>query len=260
MAYTADGVKIEVGMTVYDRVLGRDRKLIVYEIIDDNSLRINDDQDVLSETVYSSLQALSDAHKILIFGGTFNPIHNGHLIAARIVAEELNINKVILIPSGKHPYKHDITECQLRLEMANLALEEDCGTFSVCDCEFNRERYSYSVDTAKWIKHTLYRKMEEVYWLIGSDNVYQIPSWYRADELVKEVRFVVASRRNDCIIFNGTKKERKILDKMHITYVDTPIIEISSSMIRERIKQGKSIKYLVPDTVEEFIYKNNLYR
>jgi len=204
--------------------------------------------------------------RILLFGGTFNPIHNGHLIACRSLAEGLGIKEIILIPSGKHPYKHDITDGPTRIEMLELAIDDEEGLFSICDCEFNREGFSYSADTARWIKEELYKKMEEVYWMIGEDNVAQIPKWYKAEEFVKEVRFAVACRRTDdyqnttTLTAAEAVEWRKIHEEMEIDFVDTPVIEISSSMIRERVKCGKSIKHLVPDKVEKYIMENNLYK
>jgi nicotinate-nucleotide adenylyltransferase len=160
------------------------------------------------------------AKRVLIFGGTFDPIHNGHLIACRTVAEGLGIKRIILIPSGKHPYKHDITSAKHRLAMTAFAVENE-PLFEVCDCEFNREGFSYSADTAVWIKEDLCRKMEEVYWMIGEDNVTQIPKWYKAEKFVQEVRFAVANRKTSNKIFEGTMYEKEIMERMHVEYVDT---------------------------------------
>jgi nicotinate-nucleotide adenylyltransferase len=258
MAYTADGKKVRRNMLVYDRVNGRRRKMRVEEVRG-NSLRIGLYMGVDADSVYSSPEALSIAERVLIFGGTFDPIHNGHLIACRTVAEGLGIKRIILIPSGKHPYKHDITPPEQRMDMVEVAVDEEYS-FEVCDCEFNRDGFSYSADTAVWIKQELYKKMEEVYWMIGADNVKEIPKWYKADKFVQEVRFAVANRKTSNSLFVGTDEEKEIMDKMHVEYVDTPIIEISSSMIRERVKNGLSIKYLVPDRVARYIEYNNLYK
>jgi len=259
MAYTADGKKVRCGMKVYDRVFMSERTMTVQEV-KGNTLKVNFFCGVPASTVYSTKEAVSIAERVLIFGGAFNPIHNGHLIACRALAEGLGIKEIILIPSGKHPYKHDITDGPTRIKMLELAIDEEESLFSICDCEFNREGFSYSVDTARWIKEELYKKMEEVYWMIGQDNVKEIPKWYRAGEFVKEVRFAVASRRTDNQEFEGTDEEKIIMNRMHLDFIDTPVIEISSSMIRERVKQGKSIKHLVPDKVEKYIRENNLYK
>jgi len=257
MAVTADGKKIRKGMKVYDRVNGRNRTLTVHEVRGDD-IRISQHVGVSASTVYSSKEALSISERVLIFGGTFDPIHNGHLIACRTVAEGLGISKIILIPSGRHPFKHDITEPYRRMDMVELAIDQEYN-FEVCDCEFNREGFSYSADTAVWIKQELYKTMEEVYWMIGEDNVSQIPKWYKAEKFVKEVRFAIASRKTSSPILMETDEEKNIMDMMHLNYVDTPIIEISSSMIRERVKKGLSIKYMVPDEVEKYIKANRLY-
>jgi nicotinate-nucleotide adenylyltransferase len=258
MAHTADGKKIRVGMPVYDRVHSSNRRLKVYEIRG-NDIRVGGGCGVSANSVYSSREALSISERVLIFGGTFDPIHNGHLIACRTIAEELGIDRVILIPSGKHPYKHDITPAADRLEMVKQAVEDEY-LFEVCDCEFNREGFSYSSDTAVWIKQELHKKMEEVYWVIGEDNIKEIPKWYKAADFVKEVRFAVAKRKTSNSLFDGTDEEKEIMDNMHIEYVDTPIIEISSSMVRERVKRGLSVKYLVPDKIIEYVDYEELYK
>ena len=257
MAYTADGKKIKIGDYVYDRPWISDRKIYAFGIEGDMILMGNGGA-VSASSVYSSKEALSASKRVLIFGGTFDPIHNGHLIACRTVAEGLGIDKVILIPSGKHPYKHDITPAKDRMNMTILATENE-PLFEICDCEFNREGYSYSADTAVWIKEELCRKMEEVYWMIGEDNVTQIPKWHKAEKFVEEVRFAVANRKTSQKIFDGTDEEKAIMDRMHIEYVETPIIEISSSMVRERLKNKQSVKYLVPDAVEWYIRERGIY-
>jgi nicotinate-nucleotide adenylyltransferase len=258
MAYTADGKKVKIGMYVYDRPWMSDRKIYVFGFEKDR-INMGNGGSVSASSVYSSREALSTAKRVLIFGGTFDPIHNGHLIACRTVAEGLGIKRIILIPSGKHPYKHDITPPEIRMEMVEAAIEDE-PLFEVCDCEFNRKGFSYSVDTAIWIKEDLCRKMKEVYWMIGADNVQEIPKWYRAEEFVKEVIFAVANRKTDGEKFQGTLHQHLIMERMHVEYVDTPVIEISSSMVRDRIKQDKSVKYLIPESVEDIIDKYNLYK
>ena len=260
MAYTADGKKVKMGMYVYDRPWMSDRKIYVFGVHDkEGMIDMGNGGAIDASGTYSSKEALSEAKRVLIFGGTFDPIHNGHLIACSKVAEGLGIKRIILIPSGKHPYKHDIPAPEIRMKMVEDAIEDE-PLFDVCDCEFNREGFSYSADTAVWLKEDLGRKMEEVYWMIGADNVTQIPKWYKAEEFVKQVRFAVANRKTDNKEFEGTYIEKDIMKMMHVTYVDSPVIEISSSMIRDRVKQGKSIKYLVPESVEKYIKDNNLYK
>lgn len=258
MSYTADGKKIRKGMKLWDRPFIANRKVTVQEVKGE-SVNIGSGCGVSASSMYSNEEALSVANRVLIFGGTFDPIHNGHLIACRTVAEELGIKRIILIPSGKHPYKHDITSPEMRMDMVRLAIEEDY-LFEICDCEFNREGFSYSADTAVWIKQELYKKMEEVYWMIGADNVKEIPKWHKAEKFVQEVRFAVANRKTSNSLFVGTDEEKEVMDNMHIEYADTPIIEISSSMVRERVSNGQSVHYLVPDMVARYIEDNNLYR
>jgi len=258
MTQTADGKRVRRGMKVYDRPWMANRTITVAGA-KDGMIDMGNGGGVPASCTYSSKEALSEAKRVLIFGGTFDPIHNGHLIACRTVAESLGIKRIILIPSGKHPYKHNITSPEIRMEMLEASIEDE-RIFDICDCEFNRGGYSYSFDTAVWIKEDICRRMKEVYWMIGEDNVAQIPKWYKAEEFVKEVRFAVACRKTNESDFNGTDEEKQIIEQMDIEYIDTPIIEISSSMIRDRVKQGQSIKYLVPELVEKYIKDNNLYK
>ena len=258
MAYTADGKKVRKGMKLWDRPWLGNRKVTVQEVRGD-MLNIGGGCGVTAKFMYSSEKALSIANRVLILGGAFDPIHNGHLIACRSLAEELGIKDIILIPSNNHPDKPNMTSAKARMDMVKLAAEQDCS-FQIGYCEFDRKGKSYSIETASWIKNELGKNPEEIYWMIGADNVNEISKWHQAEKLVKEVRFVVANRKTSNSVFVGTNKEKKIIDKMHIEYVDTPIIEISSSMIRDRVKNDKSIHFLVPDNVAAYIEENNLYR
>jgi nicotinate-nucleotide adenylyltransferase len=201
--------------------------------------------------------------KILLFGGTFNPIHNGHLIISRSIAESLDIKKILLIPSGNPPYKKNVLNPQIRLEMVKEAVGDD-PFYEICDCEFNRKGPSYSIDTIKWIKERYGKRMEQVYWMIGEDNLEELPKWYGIDKLVSECRFVVACRMSSEKEIEKTWKKsvkrNPNLEEMHVIFLQSPIINISSTMIRSRVQEGKTIKYIVPESVENYIIKNNLYQ
>jgi len=201
--------------------------------------------------------------KILLFGGTFNPIHNGHLIISRSIAESLDIKKILLIPSGTPPYKKNVIDPQIRLEMVKEAVGID-PFYEICDCEFNRKGPSYSIDTIKWVKETYDKTMEQVYWMIGEDNLEELPKWYGVDRLVSECRFVVACRMSNEQEMKKRWEKSVIrnpgLEEMHVTFLQSPIINISSTMIRDRVKEGKTIKFIVPEAVEEYINYYNLYQ
>jgi len=215
---------------------------------------------------------MSLGESILILGGTFDPIHIGHLIIAEGALNNLGIEKCILIPSSSPPHKDKIhTENNLRLEMVKIAIEGNEG-LSVSDIELRREEPSYTLITLNELKDEgLY---EELYFLIGADNLTEIKTWYNFDALLEITRFVIVPRSGCEKSFNliqRVKSGKKIddIDDEGLSYlidnidrIDTlnlPMIDISSTYIRELLYTGKSIKYLVPDGVIDYIYEHNLY-
>jgi nicotinate-nucleotide adenylyltransferase len=182
--------------------------------------------------------------KIGIYGGTFDPIHHGHLILAREALETLELEKVIFVPAAVSPLKESPAACaEVRLSMLRAAVEGETG-FTVDDCELLRSPPSYAIDTVKEI-----RKREsnaEIVYLIGEDNIATLPQWHRVKELQTLVRFVVLER-----IGLETKHGYEVVHRK---------IDISATDIRKRVASGRSIRYLVPAMVEEIIRRENLYR
>jgi nicotinate-nucleotide adenylyltransferase len=192
---------------------------------------------------------------LLCFGGTFNPIHHGHLICARAAAEIAHFNKIVLIPALIPPHKlnsAEIADPHHRLELCKKAVEAD-PLFEVSDIELLRDGPSYTFDTAT----ELFRQgHQEISWLIGADMVASLPRWHRARELVELIDFVVMARP-------GWQMEWKTLPQefRHLEHrvVATPLIAISATEVRERVRQGRSIDYLTPRPVVEYIQANRLY-
>jgi nicotinate-nucleotide adenylyltransferase len=182
--------------------------------------------------------------KIGIYGGTFDPIHHGHLILAREALETLGLEKVIFVPASVSPLKEPpAANTNIRLSMLQAAIEGETG-FTIDDCELLRPPPSYAIDTVQEI-----RKREsdaEMVYLIGDDNIATLPRWHRVTELEKLVRFVVL--------------ERTGLEIKHGYEVVRRRIDISATDIRNRVASGQSIRYLVPAMVEEIIRRENLYR
>lgn len=192
-----------------------------------------------------------------IFSGTFNPIHIAHLIIAQNVREKLNLNKVIFIPSYAPPHKGS---CKIspehRLNMINLAIEDNLY-FASSDIEIKREEKSYSYLTMKQLLSENNLK-DRINFIIGSDAFNFIDSWYEIDKLKSLVRFIILNRPSSpkkSELFQNIK-----LKDFEYKYVDVPMMDISSSDIRKKIKQNKAIKYLVHHKVENYIYKNCIYR
>ena len=182
--------------------------------------------------------------KIGIYGGSFDPIHHGHLILARDSLEQLRLDQVIFVPTNVSPFKQGtVASPEMRLSMLRAAIEGEAN-FAVNDCEVRRPPPSYTIDTVKAIRGQ--EGDAELVWLIGEDHVETLPKWHRFDELKRLVTFAVLAR-------SGNQADH-----------DYPIIcrkiDISGTDIRKRVARGLSIRYLVPPAVEEIIRQGNLYR
>ncbi len=200
-----------------------------------------------------------------LYGGSFNPIHFGHLISARSVAEQLGLSKIVLIPSASPPHKRaeDLAPAADRLEMARLAVAGD-PLFEVDDLELRRTGPSYTFDTV-----TEYRARvgpnTRLCWLIGADSLPELATWSRIARLVEAVEIVTAARPG----WRRSDDELKALraaigdnavGKLLRSCLVTPEIGISASEIRDRIRSGKSVRYLLPRAVAEYISGRRLYQ
>ena len=195
---------------------------------------------------------MTSPKKLGILGGTFDPIHMGHLVLAEQAREQFQLEQIIFIPSASPPHK---TEQELslaihRFEMTKLALEGN-RYFSVSDIELKRKGLSYTIETLRELKG-LY-KDSEIYFLTGSDVLEEITTWKDPEEIYKLARIVIAVRPG----FDKFDPENHFAKKSVIVRITG--VDISSTQIREKVRNGESIKYLVPSKVEEYIKKKNLY-
>lgn len=199
---------------------------------------------------------------ILLFGGTFDPIHNGHLVVAQYVAKHLGIDKVYIIPAAISPHKLDkkITSGQHRYEMAKLATR-GMDLFEVSDCELHRPGASYTFDTIYHFEKKY--PQAKLHWLIGADCLEHLHNWYRVDKLVTHCTIVTASRPG--FRFAVNKYLHDVLDdekieeiRSHI--IATPLLDISSTAIRECISANKDCSGMTPAVILEYISQHNLYR
>jgi nicotinate-nucleotide adenylyltransferase len=191
----------------------------------------------------------------LWFGGSFNPIHVGHLVCARAVAEAAGFDQVTLIPSGQSPHKSAefaMAEAHHRLEMCRLAIAGD-DFFTVDDIEVSRAGPSFTVDTVAELKR---RGEPEVAWLIGADMALFLPSWHQPATLLAETNLILMARRGWSIDWLKMPAEYRHLEKNVVT---APQLEISSTTLRDRLAAGKSIRYLTPDPVIQYIEEKQLY-
>jgi len=195
----------------------------------------------------------ASSKKIGIFGGTFNPPHIAHLVAAESVRDHLKLDKVLFVPAAIPPHKVDekIISAELRLEMVTLAIKDN-PAFEVCDIELRRGGASYSIDTIIELK----RKFpgDDFFFIMGIDLLNDFYSWKNPEKLLDECNVVVMDRPG----FSGESVDKKLLRRVEI--VNVPSMDISSSEIRRRVRFGKSIKFLVPPAVEDYIRANSIYR
>lgn len=201
------------------------------------------------------------AERIGLFGGSFNPVHNGHLIAARAIREKLGLGCVLFLPSHRPPHKENksLAEAKHRAHMVQLAIECEPG-FGFDDNDMIRTGPCYTIDTVTHFKSS--SPSAEVYWFVGADSLAELPTWHRAVELVSLCTIVTASRSKKPIDWSVLERAfgASGVEKLRSGIVDTPVIDISSTEIRRRVAAGFSIRYLVPETVRDYILKNGIYQ
>ena len=180
-----------------------------------------------------------------LFGGAFNPIHNGHMAVAHAAIKEARLDRLILIPTGNAPHKKEteISRCD-RLEMVKRAIRNE-EKMSVSDYEISRREVCYSADTAEYFK-SLYPE-DELFFIIGDDSYNQLDLWHEPHRIMKVSTLLVFPREGARVVPPAAKIE---MDR----------VEISSSEIREKIKLKKDFRNLLPKEVFDYIIKSNLYR
>jgi nicotinate-nucleotide adenylyltransferase len=191
----------------------------------------------------------------LCFGGSFNPVHHGHLVCARAVAEKAGFDRVVLIPSGQPPHKTELTDMaagEHRLAMCRAAVEGD-SLFEVENIEITRGGPSYTLDTVRQLRK---RGWEEIVWLIGADMALSLPSWHQSVILMAEVKFLIMARPGSHLDWTVLPAEFQSVAE---NVVVAPQIDISSSEIRRRVAAGQSIDYLTPPAVVDYIRAHGLY-
>lgn len=180
--------------------------------------------------------------RIGIMGGTFNPIHLGHLILSEYIREEASLDKIIFIPTGHPPHKdkNSVIDGFHRKKMLELSIKDN-PYFFLSDIELKRENKSYTIDTIAELRKV--HIDDELFMIIGADSLYNIESWKDSSKLLTEIDFVVADRilREKKNLIEEIKR-LNILHNIEIKYFDSPLIDISSTEIRDRIKKGKVYK------------------
>ena len=189
--------------------------------------------------------------RVGIFGGTFNPVHYGHLIAAQTVGVELKLDETVFVPCAHPPHKteRELAPAKDRLAMIRTAIHSN-PFFAVSDFEVKKGGKSYSIDTVKHFRG-LYPKRTKFFFIVGTDAAESLNTWKNIGELIKMVKFVGVNRP-------GYKP--RVRHSIKFKSMEIPGMEISSSFIRHCRHRGRSIRYLTHERVVEYIYKKNIYK
>jgi nicotinate-nucleotide adenylyltransferase len=195
--------------------------------------------------------------KIGILGGTFDPIHIGHLVVAEEARIKVGLNEVLFVPAGQPLLKPDrnITPADHRVEMVRRAIADN-PHFKLCTLEIERPGPSYTVDTLMMLREQLGSEVSLLF-ILGRDTLAELPSWKEPQKLVQLCRMVVAPRLGSKDLQHLETEIPGLLDK--VIQLDMPVIGISSSGIRQRIAQGLPMRYLVPTSVEKYITEQKIY-
>lgn len=195
--------------------------------------------------------------RIGIFGGTFDPVHTAHLIMAESVKEQMKLDKVLFVPSAVPPHKDTdkLTEPSRRLEMVRLAVTgNDSFEASSVEIELSKGSNSYTVETLLALRDRYSAEQVKFYLIIGLDQLIELHTWKDPGKLFMLSEVVVINRPGYTVAQIQNDYSGQVI------YVPVPSIDISSTEIRHMVREGKSIRYMVPSNVEKYIKENNLYK
>ena len=200
---------------------------------------------------------------VLLFGGSFDPIHHGHLIVARAIAEQLRVDRTVLIPSARPPHKPDraLATAEQRVAMCRLAVAHE-PAFEVDDWELQQTGPNYTLLTVRHYR-TRVPAGHQLYWLLGMDSLRELATWYHATELVDVCTLVTAARPGFAVPTAtelGTHFAPAQVAKLQQFILPSPHIDIAATDVRARVARGLSIRYLTPPPVAEYIATNGLYK
>jgi len=199
--------------------------------------------------------------RVGVLGGTFDPIHIGHLVAAEEVRAQLGLDRVVFVPGGLPPHKltDDVSSVDHRLAMVKLAIVSN-PYFTVSRVDIDRFGPCYTVDTIELLRDEWGQAAGDVelYFILGSDSLVDIVTWYRPVRLIRSCRLAVMERP-------GYRVDMEELERLlpgitsRVHFINSPQLDISSTDVQERVRQGLPIKYQVPEAVEDYIYEHELY-
>ena len=189
--------------------------------------------------------------KIGILGGSFDPIHNGHIEMADFCKNKFKLDKIMFLPLGDPPHKENITDKELRIKMIEGAIDEKTSFLS--RIEVDRTGKTYTYETIKWLKENT---QDEYFYIIGGDTLNTLHKWFNVLELFKILEFIVVDR------LDFDRSQVKILKEMgaKLYFAEHLGLDVSSTNIRQKVKNGEDISNLVPKNVKEIIEQNGLYK
>ncbi|MBR2696445.1 MAG: nicotinate-nucleotide adenylyltransferase [Parasporobacterium sp.] len=196
--------------------------------------------------------------KIGIMGGTFDPIHYGHLILAETAYDRFNMDKVLIMPAGDPYFKADrgVSADEDRAEMVKLAIQGN-PHFEFSDLELAREGDTYTVDTLTILREQY--PSDDLYLIVGSDTLFQMEKWYKPQEIFNLAKILSSSRNIEVSELNDQMDYLRKKFSAKIVNLYMPNIDISSTDIRDKVKHGMSVRYFLPDSVIDYIHEKGLY-
>lgn len=197
--------------------------------------------------------------RVGVIGGTFDPIHIGHLVIAEEARTRLELERIVFVPAGRPPHKldHDIADAEQRWEMVGLAIGDN-PHFVASRVDIDRAGPCYSVETVRLLQDA-WGPETRIFFLIGSDSLSELPTWYQPYRLLRQCQVVAVARPGHPVELGEV--DRAIPGAAALIQVlEAPVLDVSSTEIRRRVREGRSIRYLVPAAVERYIREHALYR
>lgn len=193
--------------------------------------------------------------KIGLLGGSFDPIHNGHLKLANWVRNKLFLNRIIFIPAAVPPHKQNVklTDSEHRYRMVQIAIE-NYPDFEISDVELKRDGISYTIDTIFYFEKIFNLSKDNLFLIIGADSLLDFPNWKEPEKIIENCQVVVL-QRPEVNLKNANPKYKRQAIILH-----SPLIDISATDIRRKVREGESIAQIVPPAVAQYIYEHNLYQ
>lgn len=200
-----------------------------------------------------------EKRRIGIIGGTFNPIHLGHLMIAEVARESFHLEKVIFVPARIPPHKHnDVIDAKHRYAMTAAAVADN-PYFEISDVEMRREGPSYTIDTIHYFKK-IYGDSVSFYFIAGTDTIRDLPNWKFIDELLEYCHFIGAMRPDGSQVVDTTLDLLGSKAKNRIHLMNVPEMKLSATYLRDRLRHGLTVRYMLPKCVVQYIEKYDIYR